>query len=834
MTVRDRLLPSALLIALAVAVGCGGPKNNGEHPNGTPPAAGPGDAGEDVDVGPLIFPPANNGHIPHVQKNPAQLTDDSLVISNCTVQYEDRQQIAAEVEATVDMIAIQPKVLPKGTYLVEKRDDESVVPFEPAGRYAGVAVEQGVPKKNGAPLPQLQQDGLIYERRPDGSVKLIPGAIFPRGAFIVERRADGSFLPYSRGMTSAPQKGEDGSVTALAVDKQGVPFWETKDKDGNVTVRTPLEKWPGNSLVGETRPDGSFVPAALPGGFPNLQLHPRDGGERVLYVKISDGEIVERGDVICYLDDQMVTARMEAATRTAAAAKEVQKSARGGVDLTKKKLDISLDLYKKGTLGYSELLQDQVTLTRFEENLAQAAQTIAKAESDFKEAAVLMRKHMVTSRVNGVVRNVVKRPGEFVKSGEKIMDIQSTEKVRLEGNLEAEHAHRLTRGMTVQVEPAIPSAPVKTHGWHRTTVTGVVVTPHPDRPLVVTVSTDRSALVWDPNLKDEKGQLAGAVALPHPAEVRSVACGPLTSQKSVVVLTGSDDGKVRLWDLGASEPGKPLSLPKAPKLVPEDAHTSAVGAVAFSADGKYFASAAGREVFVWDTDSGKKRYALPVEHQDTVTCLQFTPQAHLVTASKDRTVKLWKLGTDKAAVIKTLDHRSGAVDVLGVSKTGDRMLFDQDKTRIDVVGLSDKQTIGQIQTPGSSAAFATLAVFNPREDLILTAGGEGESKGALQVWTVPPPGGRGSEIARLITPGRVGVTCGGFSPAEKHPFLVVGTERGTVHVWTPPAASQKKYQGHVTNIDSTDPRYVTVRVEMDNRELKLLDRSTATVIVPGK
>jgi hypothetical protein len=103
------------------------------------------------------------------------------------------------------------------------------------------------------------------------------------------------------------------------------------------------------------------------------------------------------------------------------------------------------------------------------------------------------------------------------------------------------------------------------------------------------------------------------------------------------------------------------------------------------------------------------------------------------------------------------------------------------------------------------------------------------------VWTVPPAGGRGAEVARLITPGRVNVTCAAFSPDPKEKFLVVGTDKGTVHLWMPPSDVRKTYHGKVVNVDSTDPRYVTVRVEMSNKELNLLDRSTATVIIhPGQ
>jgi len=137
---------------------------------------------------------------------------------------------------------------------------------------------------------------------------------------------------------------------------------------------------------------------------------------------------------------------------------------------------------------------------------------------------------------------------------------------------------------------------------------------------------------------------------------------------------------------------------------------------------------------------------------------------------------------------------------------------------------------------GSTASFATLALFNPDDSLLVTAGGEGELKGTLQMWTAPQPGGRGSEVARLMTPSRSSVTCAAFSPVKDSPFLVVGTDRGSVHLWKPPSDTARATAvGKLINIDSTDNRTVTVRVELDNTRLKLFDRSAATIIInPGQ
>ena len=44
----------------------------------------------------------------------------------------------------------------------------------------------------------------------------------------------------------------------------------------------------------------------------------------------------------------------------------------------------------------------------------------------------------------------------------------------------------------------------------------------------------------------------------------------------------------------------------------------------------------------------------------------------------------------------------------------------------------------------------------------------------------------------------------------------------------------RRLEGRITNIDPTDPRYVTVRVEMHNKDVGLVEHTNATVIVPAE
>lgn len=549
---------------------------------------------------------------------------------------------------------------------------------------------------------------------------------------------------------------------------------------------------------------------------PLCVYHPRDTNKQVKYRKMKEGAQVKAGDVIILLDDQIVSTRMESAKKSQEAARNVLKFAEEGVEHSKKKTELSKKNYEAGNGSYVDYLQDLITLTRFEENRSQALQTIAKSEADYAEAAVMMKKHRVASVVTGFIRTISHYQGDFVKAGEKILEVQSTEVVRLEGSLDVQYAPFVRAGMEVAVEPAIPSAPAKTHKYHQKEITGIAVSGNPGRPLVVSTSADGTARVWDVT-KD--GPLT---SLPHPVPVRSVACSPVGS--APLAITGGDDGKLRMWSLV-----NPDKLPAEPKELDEK-HSAAVGAIAFSPDGRFFATAAGREVFVWSAD-GRKLYALPAEHRDAVTSLHITPQCSLITASKDRSLKVWKLGGEKAGVMRTIDHRSGIVESVGVTSDGGRVVFDQDKDRLDLVGVMDRAMYGQVQNSSPTAAFATLAVFNPTDTMLATAGGDGELKGGLQVWNIPAAGGRGSEVARLFTPGRVPATAAAFSPSKEHPFLVVGTSAGGVHLWKPPA-ERKPYVGKIVFVESSDANKVNVRVEMNNpKELNLLDRSTANVII---
>jgi WD40 repeat protein len=566
--------------------------------------------------------------------------------------------------------------------------------------------------------------------------------------------------------------------------------------------------------------------------FAGYMVDPTRNNEQIPLRRLRPGDHVKDGQIVAVFNDLDVLVQIESSQKMMAASDQAIQDAKKASDTIAKLLD---QLRKVGSaVSPAEILSQEATLARYQQNVSDSIREKARAEGEEKRGWAIHVKHRAKSMVNGVITKVMRSPGEFLKAGEPILEILATDEQQVEGNLDAMNAWAVTPGMKVWVEPATPVGPNLQYGSldHRLDVTGVAITAHPNRPLVVSASLDRTAGVWDPFAP--AGQSWSQLRLQHPTGVRSIACtGPKAGTKHWIA-TGGDDGRVRLWD--ATNPDK---IPtEKPTREFDEAHGSAVTAITFSPDGRYLATAAGRDVWVWSVADGKKLYALPSDHRDAVTTVRFTPQATLVTVARDRAVRVWKVGEQGAHLERTIDHRKGNVDTLGLSSGGGRILFDQDDGRIDVVNLADGRPVGSIQNAAASARFATLAIFSADDSLVLTAGAGGDALGELQLWRAPQPGGRGSEWRRLVTLGRAAPTCAAFSPDPERQFMAVGTQAGRVHIWvrgTEEEMNRAVRTGRVTSVLRIDPKTVKVRVEMDTRPGEVMDllqdKGAATIII---
>ena len=571
-------------------------------------------------------------------------------------------------------------------------------------------------------------------------------------------------------------------------------------------------------VIGTKTPVG-FVPQP---GDPLYMEHPREKG--LYYRKLRENDPILIGQQLARQDESQTAIQHDALENSIVAARERVLASEAVVKEAAK----VVGLMKKSGTSLVEQANAEASLARSQEGVAESKANLVKLVGERDVTSKKVRQYFLNSTVDGRIYKIPKSPGEFAKVGETVLEIQGTTRFRIEGKVDVQEANRIQLGQHATVEPARPLGPEPYYARHRQEVTAVAVTAHVGRPLVVSAGMDSTVLVWDLTRTQKY------VSLPHTPGigVRSVAA---TGAKAAVhlVATGSADGRVRIWD--TKDPDK-LS---GESLLGECAeqHAAPVSAAAFTPDGKYLATAAGRDVFLWDVATRTKRYSLPQQHKDDITCITFTPQATLVTISRDKSIRIWNMGVDGASLARTLDHRAGVVDTLGVSSDGGTTLFDQDLGRLDIVSLADGRTVGTLLNSGSTVRFAGLAIYSHDNNRVLTAGGDADSKGELQLWEKPPIDGRGSERRRLITPNHSGVTCAAFSPDDKKRFMVVGTQSGGVHYWLVPAEEAMKNgpEGRVVSILNTDARSATVRVEVDNSAGRysdwLQDRGTATIII---
>lgn len=554
--------------------------------------------------------------------------------------------------------------------------------------------------------------------------------------------------------------------------------------------------------------------------------HPRKSDWK--HVRVVDGDVVKQGQVLASLDNSQASLEKDALVASADAAKKALDQSESSLKEYANVVD-RFDRLPKESVSELEKVRYRIEYVQAKVTNARLFQEYVKLNGDMAKAVDRKQRHDILSPFDGRVVRVLRQRGVVVKAGEPILEVQNTSRFRVEAKVSQEVAVELETKLPlpVSVEPVRVLRPEPYTASHNLEVSGLAVFTTPGvkpRPVVVSASADGTAKVWDAT-----GETKTQRILVHPSGTAVRCVAAVAKGDARMVATGDGNGKVRLWDVT-----NPANPPAKPVHEFEESHGQGVGAMAFSPDGQYLATAAGRDVFVWDVGGRKKKYALPPDHRDDVKAVHFTPQATLVTVCRDRAIRVWTLGTSGAGLLRTHDHRSGAVDVLGVSADGGRVLFDKNAGQIDLVNLADQNVTGSLVNAGSGQRFSGLAVFGPDGKQVLTGAGDADAKGELQLWAVSDSG-RGAEQKRLATPDRTAVTCAAFSPDPAHRFVAVGTQSGSVHFWTLPAGDQLALAGKLVSVSHPDQTTAVLRVEVENPggklDAQLQDRGTARLVI---
>jgi WD40 repeat protein len=172
-----------------------------------------------------------------------------------------------------------------------------------------------------------------------------------------------------------------------------------------------------------------------------------------------------------------------------------------------------------------------------------------------------------------------------------------------------------------------------------------------------------------------------------------------------VLLSGSKDWTVRRWD--------PVSGRELPAL---GRFNGLVRSAVLSPDGQRIATGSQKTVQIWDAQTGREFFALPLRYQAAAWRLAFSPNGKLLaTACADATVRVWNAVT--GADVHTFRHRTRVFSV-AFSPNG-RLLASGDGD--GQVKLWDPTTRQEVRTLAGHTDYVFGIAFSPDGRWLATA-----------------------------------------------------------------------------------------------------------------
>jgi WD40 repeat protein len=542
------------------------------------------------------------------------------------------------------------------------------------------------------------------------------------------------------------------------------------------------------------------------------------------YRRLYENDIVYAGQVLALVDTAKVLSDLEMKKAKLIAAENDSKGADAIAAEANNKFKQAEEAYY-GRLGRNISVEEyrNAELTKnkmkFDSLSKQSAWEVAKVE--LTGSQIINKQHRITDKApgtRGIIQKIYKKRAEAVKEQEPVVEVYGVDRLQAEAPIDDYYGKRVREGMRVTIEPTLVDSAPKIYRAHTAAVNCLAVTSDAQNPLIVSGSEDRRVLVWT-----RFGEFC-KYEFKHPEAVKAMVVSPRGAAANFI-LTGCADGSLRLYDLDSKDPHK--------CLVKDPEQGIAVTALAFSPDGKYFASGtADGSITLWATANLEKIYdfddahGVSDPHHGPISSLRLTPQCKLVSASLDNTIHVWSLKAHGATLDYSLPGRSGNVGQLDVSSDGRWMVFDQGKTlQIQAVNEGGR-LINTLQNPGGAIPFETLALFSPDASLMLTAGA---SEGRLQLWHLPEGGtARGFEVRQFAVRERgAPVTCAAFAPLSDYDgegsFAVSANKDGQIYLW--PLPLRKDVDNH--QIRNVRLRFTGPGINPSTRQ------TTIGVIVPN-
>jgi RND family efflux transporter MFP subunit len=174
-------------------------------------------------------------------------------------------------------------------------------------------------------------------------------------------------------------------------------------------------------------------------------------------VPVQRGMAVRKGQTLAFLSSGPERAALQLARSRAANEGEL-KSAEARVDLTRKKFERADELLKKNFVSANARDEAEADYRLALEQLRVARENRRLAELDVKRAEEVLAQRQIRSPVNGIVVEVMLRPGELTSSNQKdpIIKLAQVDPLNVELVLPVSAFGRIKTGQLAWVMPEAP------------------------------------------------------------------------------------------------------------------------------------------------------------------------------------------------------------------------------------------------------------------------------------------------------------------------------------------------------------------------------------------
>ncbi|XP_054848405.1 telomerase protein component 1 isoform X2 [Eublepharis macularius] len=246
----------------------------------------------------------------------------------------------------------------------------------------------------------------------------------------------------------------------------------------------------------------------------------------------------------------------------------------------------------------------------------------------------------------------------------------------------------------------------------------------------------------------------------------------LVVSKNLMAST-SEDFTVRLWLTETLRPG-PATVASISPLAVLQGHTAGVTCCAFSPDGCYLATGGkDRALFLWDVRDPSQKTpslwrSLPFCHQDWISVCAWTGPT-LLSGSNDCTVCLWDPLTGKRLRV-FLGHQS---PICGVTSESDHVISMDREGMLLAWDLQGVEKTRFLAHPGRANHCAGFSDQGEKVFMLAAAG----SDGTVNLWkplTMEQP---------QVLSGHSGAVCGAAVSSASSSFLTIAEDK-TARLWT--------------------------------------------------